>query len=128
MNSLSVLDNLLSPARADRLVAVVAAEIVDKLDKPLNDDGYAQVLNDVMNSSPAARIVNEVDVNGTVELTARIVVELEWQRMQGHDKGAAMHGLAVYLADWLGERIEEADEEEEAEYNFEGLDDQEEGE
>jgi hypothetical protein len=127
MNNLSVLDNLLSPARADRLVAVVIADIVNKLDKPLDDDGYAEILNSVMNTNPASKIVNSIDVNATVELAARLIVELEWQSRQGHDNGQAMHGLAVYLAEWLQERIEEVDAEEDEYENgaFEDEDDEE---
>lgn len=128
MHTLSVLDNLLSPARADKLVAIVASDIVDKLDEPLDDDGYAEILDSVLNMNPASRVVNGIDPNATVELAARLIVELEWQCHQGHDKRAAMRGLSVYLADWLEERLEEIKDDEEDEYNLEDLDDQEEGE
>ena len=125
MSDFSILNNLLASDRVEKLVACVAADISDILEKPLNDDGYAQVLDKAMNANPGVRILSIVDGHALVEFAARMIVELEWQSRQGRDNAAALHGLAVYLADWLAEQIEEEDEEEEEEYENGAFEDEE---
>lgn len=107
MNTFSIIDNLLEAGRVDKLVACVVSDISDMLDQPLDDDGYASVLDKAINVNPGVRILSVIDGHALVEFAARMIVELEWQSRQGNDNAAALHGLAVYLADWLTERIEE---------------------
>ena len=104
MNSISFINNILGIERSEKLVAIVVSDLVDKLDQPLDDDGYAKMLDEVVNSNPGVRALVVIDEDCMVELTARLVVELEWQARNGLDNAAAVRGLANYLADWLAEK------------------------
>lgn len=116
MSDFSILNNILDSNRVEKLVACVTADIADILEEPLEDDGYAQVLDKAMNANPGVRAISVIDNHALVEFVARLIVELEWQARQGRDNSAALHGLAVYLTDWLIEQIEEEDEEVKDEY------------
>ena len=107
--NLSILNNLLSSDRAEKLVANVIKDLVFELgEKKMSDDEYAKVLDKVMNSNAGIRAVSIVDEDALIELTVRVAVELEWQaNTTPTDKAPAMRGLANYLAEWLEEKAEE---------------------
>lgn len=126
MSDFSIINNLLDSSRVEKLVACVTSDISNLMQQPLDDDGYASVLDKAMNVNPGVRILGVIDGHALVEFTARMIVELEWQSRQGRDNAAALHGLAVYLADWLAERVEEDEEDEYENGAFEDEDDEEE--
>ncbi len=107
--NLSILNNLLSSDRAEKLVANVIKDLVFELgEEKMSDDEYAKVLDKVMNSNAGIRAVSIVDEDALIELTVRVAVELEWQaNTTPTDKAPAMRGLANYLAEWLEEKAEE---------------------
>ena len=70
MSDFSILNNLLDSDRVEKLVACVTADISDILEKPLDDDGYAQVLDKAMNANPGVRILSVVDGHALVEFAA----------------------------------------------------------
>ena len=112
MSNFSVLDNLLTPERAEKLAAIVVINLTDGLkDCMMSDDEYVEVLNQAVNSNPGVKAVLAVSDEAMVELIARIIVELQWQTIQNpSEKNVAMNGLAVYLSEWLSDKINEEDE------------------
>ncbi len=112
MSNFSILDNLLTPERAEKLTATVVNSLVDDLQEhEMTDDEYAQILDKAINANPGVKAVLSVSEDAMVELAARVVVELHWQTaVNPSSKTDAMCGLAIYLAEWLAEKAAEDDE------------------
>ena len=112
MSNFSILDNLLTPERAEKLTATVVNSLVNDLQEhEMSDDEYAQILDKAINANPGVKAVLSVSEDAMVELAARVVVELHWQTAcNPSSKTDAMCGLAIYLAEWLAEKAAEDDE------------------
>lgn len=112
----SILDLYLGSERSDKLIACIVQDICDGFENPSSSDQeelFAWILDEKIGGNPAFQVIQSADEDAVGEIIARLIVELDWQSRQGGDYAAKMQMFAEFLADWVLEQGETAEDEDE---------------